>query len=82
MALMMPDLAVEAVEREHGSNAEARIYAAIRDRLGPEFTVLYSVAWLEKHRAAAPQEVEIRRGLAACSRLLDFYKQHADRIGV
>ncbi len=48
MALMMPDLAVEAVEREHGSNAEARIYAAIRDRLGPEFTVLYSVAWLEK----------------------------------
>ncbi len=48
MALMIPDLTVEEVEREHGSNAEARIYAAIRDDLGPEYTVLYSVAWLEK----------------------------------
>jgi len=58
MALMMPDLSVEVVEREHGSNAEARIYAAIRDCLRPEFTVLYSVAWLEKNRVSAPQEGE------------------------
>jgi len=58
MALIILDLAVEAVEQENGSNAEARIYAALREHLGPEFTVLFSVAWLEKDRVKAPQEGE------------------------
>ncbi len=68
MALMIPDLTVEEVEREHGSNAEARIYAAIRDGLSAEYTVLYSVAWLEKRRATSPQEGEA-----------DFLVVHPDR---
>jgi hypothetical protein len=68
MALMIPDLTVEEVERENGSNAEARIYAAIGDGLGAGYTVLYSVAWLEKGRAASPQEGEA-----------DFLVLHPDR---
>ena len=68
MARMIQDMTLEEVEREHGSNAEARVYAAARDQLGTDYTVLYSVAWIEKNRARGPEEGEA-----------DFVILHPDR---
>jgi len=68
MATMIPDMTVEEVEREHGSHAEAQVYAAARDQLGTDYTVLYSVAWIEKNRTGGPEEGEA-----------DFVILHPDR---
>ena len=54
MARMIPDMTVEEVEREHGSHAEARMYAAARDQLGADYTVLYSGVDREDPRSWAP----------------------------
>ena len=58
MARMIPDMTVEEVEHAHGSHAEAQVYAAARDQLGAGYTVLYSVAWIERNRTRGPEEGE------------------------
>jgi hypothetical protein len=47
MATMIPDLTDEQIKSEHNSQAEARVYAAFRDQLPKDVTVLYSVPWID-----------------------------------
>jgi hypothetical protein len=48
MATMIPDLTDEQITSEHNSQAEALVYAALRDQLSHSVTVLYSVPWIDE----------------------------------
>lgn len=58
MAVMIPALTEEQILAEHNSLAEARVYAALRDQLPGDMTVLYSVPWIAPGRQGAKRDGE------------------------
>lgn len=73
MARIIPDLTYDEIIQLHGSSAEARLYAALRDHLPGSITVLYSVPWVEPRRGLPPQNGEAdfvildpERGMLVC----------------
>lgn len=51
MARMYPELLSASVQRDPLRRAERDIYAALRDQLGHEWLIFYSVAWLTPFRS-------------------------------
>ena len=47
MARIIPEFTKAQIVAEHGSEAEANVYAALRDSLPGHVTVLYSVPWVD-----------------------------------
>lgn len=48
----------EAFPEEGASEAERRVFEALRDRLGPEYTVIAQLAWLSPEPSGRPREGE------------------------
>ena len=58
MARIIPDLTKQEIIAQHDSEAEARVYAALRDELAQEITVLYSVPWIESSSRGTTRDGE------------------------
>ena len=58
MARIIPDLTKQEIIAQHDSEAESRVYAALRDELPQEITVLYSVPWIESSPGGTTRDGE------------------------
>ena len=50
---MIPELTDEQILAAHNSEAEVRVYRALRDHLSDDVTVLYSVPWIETTKSGS-----------------------------